>query len=367
MGKHSQPSNTERDTQTFDIRVQNIDEHASATDFANGAVGMKDALPKTSKRVHHYNPFAKKSIVDKAQTSFGSAHSYTQRKRPRTSIRPSSYVSKSSGTKGESTFEKQGFFKRNMSNILIGLGIILMLAGVGYWGYSQWCYYMQAQTNANLAKYATIPSQNQETIAEDTSNAPQVDWAGLKAINPEVVGWIQVPNTLINYPVYQANNNEKYLRHNAEGNWTIGGQIFMDTENTAPGLVEQQSILYGHHLKDGSMFYHFFLLNEQKNFDDMKCIWYVTEKAAYKLRPLFYYYTHPDDEEVRRFQFASQDEFHAYLQERLSKAITKLEDADKIIPHLTRVMTMSTCNYEPGYGRSETVCALESEVALAKN
>lgn len=366
MGKHSQPSHVNEETQAFDIRTQSLDEHAQTPELPNTAVGMKDAYTKTPKRGHRYNPFAKKSLTEGAKTHVGASSARAQRKRPHASIRPSSYVPKS-GSIEEETSQKQGFFKRNISNILIGLGIVLMLAGVGYWGYSQWCYYMQAQTNASLAKYATIPSQDQTTVTEDTSSAPQVDWAGLKAINPEVVGWIQVPNTPINYPVYHTNNNEKYLRHNAEGNWTIGGQIFMDTENTTPGLVDQQSILYGHHLKDGSMFYHFFLLNEQKNFDDMKCIWYVTEKAAYKLRPLFYYYTNPDDEEVRRFQFSSQDEFHAYLQERLSKAITKLENADKIIPHVTRVMTMSTCNYEPGYGRSETVCALESEILLAKD
>lgn len=262
------------------------------------------------------------------------------------------------------------FIKRHMSTILMCIGVALMLAAAGYWGYSQWCYYEQAQTNSKLAAFATVPDQTNDQVnddvREDTSTAPQVDWQGLKAINSEVVGWLQVPNTPINYPVYQGKDNEHYLRHNAEGKWTIGGQIFMDCDNTAPGLVDQQSVLYGHHLKDGSMFYHFFLLREPQNFEAMTCVWYVTEHAAYRLRPLFYYYTNPDDQNVRKFTFGSNDEFRAYLQERLKLAVTKMDDAEKIIPHITKVITMSTCNYEPGFGRSETVCALQREIDLAE-
>lgn len=253
------------------------------------------------------------------------------------------------------------------ANALIIVGVLLMLAGAGYFGYSKWCYFQQDQTNARLAAFAKVSDEQEPaSVEEERSLAPEVDWAGLKAINSDVVGWIQAPGTPINYPVYQASDNERYLRHNAEGQWTIGGQVFMDCDNAAPGLVDRQTVLYGHHLKDGSMFYHFFLLNEQEKFDEMKTVWYVTEKAAYALQPFFVYYTNPEDEGVRTFSFKDSGEFHEYLKKRLEKAVTKMDNAEAILPHISKVMTMSTCNYYEGYGRSEAVFVLKDEVRAAQ-
>ena len=260
---------------------------------------------------------------------------------------------------------KKKNFKDYLSTILIVVGFLLMLAGGIYYGYTQWCYYGQSQTNSKLAQYATIPDAQTDNNGDETNGAPEVDWAGLKAINSEVVGWLQMPGTPVNYPVYHTTDNERYLRHNAEGKWTIGGQVFMDCDNKEPGLVDYQTVLYGHHLKDGTMFYHFFLLNDQDKFNKTKTIWYVTEKKAYELEPLFVYYTQPEDLDVRKLSFANDQEFHDYLQQRLQKAVTRRADADQIIPRLKHVMTMSTCNYYEGYGRSETVCALKSEVNLS--
>ncbi len=254
--------------------------------------------------------------------------------------------------------------KDYFSTILIVVGILLMLGGGIYYGYSQWCYYDQSQNNSKLAQFATIPDAQTDNDGDETNGAPEVDWAGLKAINPEVVGWLQMPGTPVNYPVYHTDNNDRYLRHNAEGKWSIGGQVFMDCDNKEPGLVDYQTVLYGHHLKDGTMFYHFFLLNDQDKFNKTKTIWYVTEQKAYELEPLFVYYTQPEDIDVRKVSFANDQEFHEYLQQRLQKAVTRRSDADQIIPRLKHVMTMSTCNYYEGYGRSETVCALKSEINL---
>lgn len=244
-----------------------------------------------------------------------------------------------------------------LSTILLLVGIALIVVAVGLWGYAQMRYHKQAETNEELAAYVQVP--------DDPNQPPVVDWAGLKAINPEVVGWVQVPGTAIDYPVYQASDNEKYLRHNARGEYTIGGQIFLDCDNTAPGLVDQQSILYGHHLKDGSMFYALYLLKDQETFDATTTVWYVTEGATYELEPLFDYFTQPDDADVRQFQFADEEEFHSYLRGRLQKAVAQRPDAEQIIDGTQHVLTMSTCNYIEGYGRSELVCVPKDEAAAA--
>ena len=247
--------------------------------------------------------------------------------------------------------------RRIVSNILIACGVALLLYAAGSWGLAQYNYWKQDQENKKLATYASVPTRESE--------APTVDWEGLKAVNGDVVGWLEVPGTTVNYPVYQGEDNTWYLRHSAEGYWTIGGQVFMDYQNTAPGLVDNQTILYGHHLKDGSMFYPLFLLNDQATFDATNTVWYVTEGGAVELEPLMVYYTDPNDQNVRRFQFASDDEFRSYLMGLLGKSVTRRADAETIISGTSHVLTMSTCNYYEGYGRSLLVCVPKSEAQAA--
>jgi sortase B len=254
--------------------------------------------------------------------------------------------------------KKAGKKKGNLlSNILIVVGVVLLLVAGGMWGFAQWRYHQQDVQNKKLAAYATIP--------DDGKKAPTVDWEGLKAINPDVVGWIQVPGTVINYPVYQGADNDRYLRHTAEGEYSVGGQIFLDYENTKPGMVDHQSILYGHHLKDGSMFYPLFLLKDQETFDATDTIWYVTEQNDYELEPLFVYFTDPEDMDVRTFKFSSDADFHKYLTDRLGRAVSRRTDADRIIAGVKHVLTMSTCNYYEGYGRSILVSVPKDEATAA--
>lgn len=245
----------------------------------------------------------------------------------------------------ERTSSKRWTARRIISNVLIFVGIALLLVAGGMWGYARYRYWMQDQINEKLAAHVTV--------SENAEGCPvNVDWAALKAINDDVVGWIYVPGTVVNYPVYQGETNEDYLRMNAEGEWTVGGQIFLDAESTAPGMVDNQSILYGHHLQDGTMFQPLYLLDDQEVFDKTDTIWYLTEANTYELEPLMLYWVEPYDQTVRQFRFPSVEAFRAYLNEKLGLAVTKREDAAELIASANRVLTMSTCNYYDGYGRS---------------
>ena len=249
------------------------------------------------------------------------------------------------GSVPERTSSKRWTARRIISNVLIFVGIALLLVAGGMWGYARYRYWMQDQINEKLAAHVTV--------SETAEGCPvNVDWAALKAINDDVVGWIYVPGTVVNYPVYQGETNEDYLRMNAEGEWTVGGQIFLDAESTAPGMVDNQSILYGHHLQDGTMFQPLYLLDDQEVFDKTDTIWYLTEANTYELEPLMLYWVEPYDQTVRQFRFPSVEAFRAYLNEKLGLAVTKREDAAELIASANRVLTMSTCNYYDGYGRS---------------
>ena len=252
-----------------------------------------------------------------------------------------------------------------LSTALIVLGVVLLGAAAYLWGTAQWRYHEQDKVNRELAKYVTLDEGTVAPAAdaEDTGpKAPVVDWAGLKAINKEVCGWLQVPGTTINYPVYQTDNNEYYLRHSAAtGEWTVGGQLFIDYENTWPGMADQVTLVYGHHLNDGSMFEQIAELDEQERFDAIDTLWYITETYNWELEPLFMYYVQPEDPEARHFKFDTQEEFTDYLKSKLERAVTKRADAAELVGKAQHVLVLATCNYYDGYGRSLLVCIPKEE------
>ncbi len=73
----------------------------------------------------------------------------------------------------------------------------------------------------------------------------------IKTVNKEIIGWLKVDNTNINYPIVQTSNNKYYLNHDLEKNYNSAGWIFMDSENK---LDDQNIVIYGHHRRDGIMF-----------------------------------------------------------------------------------------------------------------
>ena len=244
---------------------------------------------------------------------------------------------------------------RNLfSTLLIVVGIALLAVAGGMFYKNEQNYAEIDEVNERVAQYATLTTDD---------GPPEVDWAALKALNPDVVGWIQVPSTVVNYPVFQSSNNEYYLHHAPDKSSTLGGSVFLDFECKAPGLVDRQSIIYGHHMRNGSQFKQIADMDNQESFDGISTVWYVTPEGAYELAPLFVYYTSDGDLDVRQFSFESTKAYRAYVDSYYKKAVTKRADADDIVGNVDHLFTLSTCNYIDGYGRTLLVCVPKNEIA----
>ncbi len=246
---------------------------------------------------------------------------------------------------------------RAISTVLFVVGVLLMLVAGGMWLKAQWDYYQQDVEIQKKQSYATV--------SDDPDTAPRVNWGKLRADNSDIVGWIQIPGTTVNFPVYQGEDNDKYLHTSSEGEYALGGEIFLDYENTAPGMADNQTIIYGHHLRNGAMFKAVADMDNQAFFDSIGTVWYVTESAEYELVPLMCYYADPYDTEVRRFSFDSTEDFHGYLNAILSKTVTSRSDAAQIIENTDRVFALVTCNYLAeldGDGRTIVICVLKSDL-----
>ena len=238
---------------------------------------------------------------------------------------------------------------------------IALLATAGYlYFHAQSEYSHTRQSNEKLQKVANVQ------VSED-NGAPKIDFAALEAVNDDIVGWVDVVGTSMSFPVYQGKTNNTYLRTSATGEYSVGGQVFLDCKNTKPGMVDAQSLIYGHHLNDGQMFAPLDDLKKQENFDKVKTVWYVDRNnKAWELEPLLLYIIKSDyDDDLRTFTFASNDDFHAYLNKMLAKAVAKRSDAQQIIGGTSHVLTLVTCNYDFGHGRAVMLCVPKSEAAAA--
>lgn len=93
---------------------------------------------------------------------------------------------------------------------------------------------------------------NQYEIYKPTEEDDR-SFADFKEANPEVIGWLTVYGTAIDYPIVQAEDNSKYLNLAADGTFSASGSLFLDYRN-APDFSDFNSIVYGHHMAESAMF-----------------------------------------------------------------------------------------------------------------
>lgn len=79
----------------------------------------------------------------------------------------------------------------------------------------------------------------------------KIDWNYLKSINEDIIGWIEIERTQINYPILKDNDNIYYLNHNYLKNYNSNGSIFTLDEKP---FENSETLLYGHNMKNGTMF-----------------------------------------------------------------------------------------------------------------
>ena len=188
--------------------------------------------------------------------------------------------------------------------------------------------------------------EQQETVSETESEAEEepyvspIDFEALWAINPDVIGWIKVEGTNIDYPILFGPDNEKYLHTDLEGNTTTAGSIFLDCDDQ-PDFSSFHNVLYGHHMKNGSMFKDVVYYKEQDFFDTHKEILLYTPEREIRLKPLAALYTSADPIRRKTF-FRSWRSFKSYV-----KAMTEdaLASAAPECP-IGRLYSLVTCSYE---------------------
>ena len=118
---------------------------------------------------------------------------------------------------------------------------------------------------------------------EPASQIPiEVDWELLRQTNPDIIGWLYCPDTQISYPVVQTVDNEKYLTTDFNGSASSAGAIFADY-NSVVGIRQSHLILYGHNVKDDSMFGSLKSYGDYAYYEEHPVFYFLTPSGSYRI------------------------------------------------------------------------------------
>ncbi|MGI6110367.1 MAG: class B sortase [Eubacteriaceae bacterium] len=230
-------------------------------------------------------------------------------------------------------------------NLIIILILIVSLLVSGYAFYDSW--YLTNQVDR------FTPSDDEGIYAS---------FMKLREENSDVVAWIRVDDSNINYPVLKGTDNETYLSLDAEKKSSSTGSIFMDYRNAAD-FTDMQTVLYGHNMSGGRMF------ADVKNFSDQSYF------ESHKTGRIYL----PD----KILEFDIVEYLQADSMDRIIYGVphNTVESVSELASHLNDIsiyqretittdanyITLSTCTVVEEYGRHLLVCKITGESPVTQN
>ncbi len=223
-------------------------------------------------------------------------------------------------------------------------------------------YAESAGTYDGLAEHVEVPGRTgepeepgaeEETGREDSSTVlPVVDFEALRENGPDIIGWLNLPDTAINYPVTQTGDNEYYLHHLYDGTYNKVGCLFADYENKAD-FSDRNTIIYGHNMRDGSMFAALNEYDAQSYFDGHPQMYLVTPDGGYVMEVFSAFEAKPaesgSDTSPWRLSWKDDGAYTTWLSEMAGRSVI---ETDVTVTSSDKVLTLSTCT--PG-GKSRFI------------
>lgn len=166
----------------------------------------------------------------------------------------------------------------------------------------------------------------------------KINLAALQEENPDVLGWIMIPGTAVDYPIVQGEDNEFYLNHTWDGEQSGLGSIFLESKNS-PELDDYNSIIYGHNIRDGSMFSVLKLYDEGDYLEEHPYVYILSGTGAWRYE-VFAAYRAPVRSKSYLVGFTGQDSRDEFLDYALEKSVVEsgVQPGEK-----DRILTLSTC------------------------
>ena len=180
-----------------------------------------------------------------------------------------------------------------------------------------------------------------------------VDLEALRAYNPEVAGWIEIPDTGISYPLMQGANNQWYLKHTWTGEPSSVGAIFMDSRNSRD-LGDFHTIVYGHRLRSGAMFAPLRFYEDDAYRQEHPSVYIADDAGLHRYDIFAVYAADVKDRVYQELDVEDEETRQAFIRFCLDSA---LADTGVTPEAGDRILTLSTCTGD-GYAQRWVVQAV---------
>lgn len=235
------------------------------------------------------------------------------------------------------------------SKIIRKLLIIIFIASISYLGYYIYDTHKNKKDNMEISN---IDIDTTQVTEEKTERMLQIE--ELKKENNEIIGWLEIEGTSINYPVLQAADNDFYLNHNYKKESSALGSIFLDKDfNLEEG--SSNYLIYGHRSKNGLMFEDLIKYAKEDFYKEHKTMKFTTvkEDATYEILSVFYsrVYYKSEKNVFRYYYFVNannEDEYNDFVNNAKKASIY---DTGVTAEYGEQLLTLSTCEYSQQDGR----------------
>ena len=205
-------------------------------------------------------------------------------------------------------------------------------------------------TNA-INNQVSNENTNNEQVQQLDSRITKV--SNLKNQNSDIIGWLEIENTNINYPVLQGDDNEFYMTHNYKKEKSKNGAIFLD-KNYDWNIENNNLLIYGHNLNNGTMFQELLKYEDEDYYKKHPIILFTSEdeEEKYKIISVFKSKVYNKQDNVFKYYFfinpKTKEEYNNYIGNIKKLSIYNIEDT---AIYGEKLITLSTCSYHVKDGR----------------
>ena len=220
--------------------------------------------------------------------------------------------------------------KRMINNILLIICIFIFC--ISTWKlYGYYRSYKKAKDT-----YSKIAKEN----VKISKNERKIDFKKLKSQNQDIAGWIYIRGTTIDYPIVQGKDNEEYLHQDFNKKKSSSGTIFLDN-NCKKDFTSDNNIIYGHHMKNGTMFAQLLKFREKSFLKKHNEIMIFTPDRTIHLKVISAYAQKAQNKIP--VTFANDEQKKAYIKKIESMSEQTIKTSRINASH---IYTFVTCSYE---------------------
>ena len=208
--------------------------------------------------------------------------------------------------------------------------------------------------NIEINKNEIIQAEFNENSTEKIETERMIKLKTLQKENPDIIGWLEIENTNINYPVLQGTDNEYYMTHNYKKEKSKKGSIFLSKDYDW-NIPSTNLLIYGHNLRNGTMFEELLEYENEEFYKEHPIIRFTTaeEDAEYVIISVFksrVYYKY--EKNVFRYYYfvnaKTQEEYNEFIGNAKKASLYNIEETAVFGDQL---ITLSTCSYHTEDGR----------------